>query len=221
MTTTEKRKFNWALFIITLIFCFPVAIIYALWYWLSGTRLAKIGGNGLLMIFAVVSALNSIIFNIVFIVNEGSLLFYFLPANLLSIAMVVFTVFVFKGKNTKLFTLLNAVSVLLIFINIAFFGGWLYYLGITIALPLGIIGAILSLMGLRKGESKTAEEAVEEPAEETQGDSSEDDLDSLIDSYLDELPEEEGEEEAEEEDSEDELDALIDSYLDELPENQE
>lgn len=113
MTTTEKRKFNWALFIITLIFCFPVAFGYAIWYLLSGTRIAKIGGNGLLMIFAVVSALNSIIFNIVFIVNEGSLLFYFLPANLLSIAMIVFTVFVFKGKNAKLFTILNAVSVLL------------------------------------------------------------------------------------------------------------
>lgn len=41
MTTTEKRKFNWALFIITLIFCFPVAIIYALWYWLSGSKTAE------------------------------------------------------------------------------------------------------------------------------------------------------------------------------------
>ncbi|MBQ9732760.1 MAG: hypothetical protein IJV74_00830 [Clostridia bacterium] len=189
MTTTEKRKFNWALFIITLIFCFPVAIIYALWYWLSGTRLAKIGGNGLLMIFAVIATLNTIIFNITLIANEGTYLFYFLPANLLSIAMIVFTVLTFKGKNAKLFTILNAVSVLLIFINIMSFGGWLYYLGVMVAFPLGLIGAILSLMGLRKGESKTAEESVEEPAEETQGDSSEDELDALIDSYLDELPE--------------------------------
>lgn len=191
MTTTEKRKFNWALFIITLLICFPVAFGYAICYLLSGTRIAKIGGNGLLMIFAVVSALNSIIFNIVFIVNEGSLLFYFLPANLLSIAMIVFTVFTFKGKNAKLFTILNAVSVLLIFINIAFFGGWLYYLGITIALPLGIIGAILSLMGLRKGESKTAEEAVKEPAEVPSSDEYED---APEEETVEENPEEENEE---------------------------
>ncbi|MBQ7375250.1 MAG: hypothetical protein IJW61_04700 [Clostridia bacterium] len=212
MTTTEKRKFNWALFIITLIFCFPVAIIYALWYWLSGTRLAKIGGNGLLMIFAVVATINT---------AALVTIYYFLPALLLSIAMIVFTVLAMKGIKPKLFTILNAVSILLIFVNIAFFGGWLYNIGVMFALPIGVIGLFLCFAGLRKGESKTAEEAVEEPAEETQGDSSEDELDSLIDSYLDELPEEEGEEEAEEEDSEDELDALIDSYLDELPENQE
>ncbi len=158
MTTTEKRKFNWALFIITFLFCFPVAIGYALWFWLSGTRIAKIGGNGLLMIFAVIATINT---------AALVTIYYFLPALLLSIAMIVFTILSMKGIKPKLFTILNAVSILLIFTNIAFFGGWLYNIGIMFALPIGLIGAILSLMGLRKSDAVKAEETVEEPTEES------------------------------------------------------